>query len=419
MAEEQVDDHYAIELDACLEASNTDTDEVFSPSVDSPDGGVALPVSSTHAAVIKESMTRSESGLSTISQATSGDASDLPSPIQLAIEDFDIKGIDGMLTNGVDVKDIGHKGMNAGHYLLHCYCKLHPADQVEIKPKLNEILQMLIKYGLDLNVGEPKRKQRPLHIAASYPGNGDVIKPLLASGAKVNLPDGQLKTALHHAVSIADEDNCNALIEGGANPNLQDNLKQTVLHIAAKGRRNVTLVQFLLSCGAESNIQDVGARTALHVAAKSARSDLVKELLNYGAHVNLVDSSGQTAMHLSSVYDITGWYDYIIVTRRKERINRGQVGTNTLKLSIAYERQNPEDTLCMSRYLTIRLTHLNINQSIFQGNLCMSCCQDLLMSMFVRRCKVTLLSTRPSTSSHWTTSKYSAEQEQTQIVRIF
>ncbi|ELU12831.1 hypothetical protein CAPTEDRAFT_148657 [Capitella teleta] len=83
-------------------------------------------------------------------------------------------------------------------------------------------------------------------------------------------------------------------------------MKHTVLHIAAKGRRNISLVQFLLSCGAESNIQDIGAKTALHVAAKAGKHEIVKELLNYGAHVNIVDSSGQTAMHLAAVHDVTG-----------------------------------------------------------------------------------------------------------------
>lgn len=251
-------DQYAVNLDARLEEC-TDTDDVFSPANSpeavpvgpanglSPEGpdlpGCDLPdgAEPRSGSLVKEAMTRTESTHSNLSQVsnvtgTSGDTSEGPSPLLAAIEDFDVKAVEVLLKNGAEVKDISDHGTNAGHHLMRSYCKLHPADQVEAKPKFMSLLQMLVSHGLDLNVGESKKRQTPLHIAAGSPSNSDVIKPLLASGSKVNQQDAQQRTALHYAVAIGDEDNVNALIEGGANPNLQDNLCQTVLHLAAKGK---------------------------------------------------------------------------------------------------------------------------------------------------------------------------------------
>ena len=84
------------------------------------------------------------------------------------------------------------------------------------------------------------------------------------------------------------------------------------------GRRNLSLVQFLLRCGAEANIADRGRKTPLHVASKAARPELVKELLTFGAHVNHQDSSGQTAMHLAAVFDITGHFYFLENTHTDE-----------------------------------------------------------------------------------------------------
>ncbi|ELU14518.1 hypothetical protein CAPTEDRAFT_191105, partial [Capitella teleta] len=144
------EDHYAMQLDACLE-TYTDTDEVFSPPVDSPDGkGATAPMPPPPLANIKDVMTRTDSSHSNLSQATSGDVSDLPSPLLVAIEDFDTKAVDQLIVNGLDIKNIGQGGMNAGHYLFNCYCRLHPADQVEVRPKLIDILQVLLKNDLDI-----------------------------------------------------------------------------------------------------------------------------------------------------------------------------------------------------------------------------------------------------------------------------
>ncbi len=52
--------------------------------------------------------------------------------------------------------------------------------------KFIDILQILTRNGLDVNLKDSNR-HTALHLLASYPGHFDIIKVLLASGAKANL----------------------------------------------------------------------------------------------------------------------------------------------------------------------------------------------------------------------------------------
>ncbi len=52
--------------------------------------------------------------------------------------------------------------------------------------KFIDILQILTRNGLDVNLKDSNR-HTALHLLASYPGHFDIIKVLLAAGAKANL----------------------------------------------------------------------------------------------------------------------------------------------------------------------------------------------------------------------------------------
>ena len=83
------------------------------------------------------------------------------------------------------------------------------------------------------------RNQTPLHLAAasgSAAGGGhpEIIKALLASGARVKQPDSGQQTALHKAVLAGSRGDVAALLEGGADPNHVDNMGHSPVHVAAK-----------------------------------------------------------------------------------------------------------------------------------------------------------------------------------------
>ena len=79
--------------------------------------------------------------------------------------------------------------------------------------------------------------QTPLHLVAANGASGghpEIIRALLASGARVNQPDSGQQTALHKAVLAGSRDDVEVLLDGGADPNHVDNMGHSAVHVAAK-----------------------------------------------------------------------------------------------------------------------------------------------------------------------------------------
>ena len=95
-----------------------------------------------------------------------------------------------------------------------------------------------------------KTKETPLHYAAGYNSNPDVVKALISAGAKVNATKDGL-TPLHFAAgNNSNPDVVKALISAGAKVNAtKDGL--TPLHYAAGNNSNPDVVKALVNAGAE------------------------------------------------------------------------------------------------------------------------------------------------------------------------
>jgi ankyrin repeat protein len=103
---------------------------------------------------------------------------------------------------------------------------------------------------------------------ASYKGNREFVKALLANGAEVNAKDNYGYTALMAA--------------------------------AASRRGHPEVVEALLAKGAEVNVKNEDGRTALMSASSAGKAEVVQLLLAKGADVNAKDNWGNTALDIAS-----------------------------------------------------------------------------------------------------------------------
>ena len=113
---------------------------------------------------------------------------------------------------------------------LSGYCPLYNA----VLSGSAEMVEMLVELGADVNKLGERQHVIALHLAASL-GNTEIVKTLVAHGAKVDAElDGGI-TPLHLAAYGGKIETIEALIELGANVNAQDKNGETVLHLAKRG----------------------------------------------------------------------------------------------------------------------------------------------------------------------------------------
>lgn len=114
-----------------------------------------------------------------------------------------------------------------------------------------EHLEKYLQVGADVKISD-KRRWTPLHSAARYNSDSEVLAALLQAGAIVGARDKAGDTPLHWAAA----QNTNvkivtALIEAGANVNERDKFGWTPLHTAAESNSNPAVIEALLAAGAK------------------------------------------------------------------------------------------------------------------------------------------------------------------------
>jgi hypothetical protein len=126
-------------------------------------------------------------------------------------------------------------------------------------------LEKFIKAGVYVKVRYTDRLT-PLHFAAAYNKDTDVIKLLVKTGAKINAKALYDATPLHFASSFnTDEDIIKILIKLGANVNAKDLEGRTALHWMVKFAQNVKVIDALLNSKVDINLKDVYGKTALNI----------------------------------------------------------------------------------------------------------------------------------------------------------
>jgi len=138
-------------------------------------------------------------------------------------------------------------------------------------------------------------------------GDTESIKDLLSTGAEVDKPGAQGRTALHRALGGGFVESAQALLEGGAGPTVCDTVKRTCLHcacLAPDSALALRCVELLFEKDEESmaeliNNQTKSGTTALHCALSKASVDLIRYLFEHGADPNLKDDDGKTCHDLA------------------------------------------------------------------------------------------------------------------------
>ena len=212
-----------------------------SPALHRPDPSEITPLSPTENAE-SSSMPPMSSQISQLSQMSEmsqdgGDhAMDLGNTeLHCACMDFDTRRVSELLKTGASVDRTNKRERSCLHEMMLTYLSFNIIDQAAHFKKLMDIIVVLIKAGLDVNMGD-LQWQTPLHYVVRHSDQKDVIRALSSSGVRINAPDRRQQTCLHLAVVKGNTDNIEALMDGGADPNVKDQRGSTPVHLAAKGK---------------------------------------------------------------------------------------------------------------------------------------------------------------------------------------
>eukprot|EP01130_Rhizamoeba_saxonica_P001011 TRINITY_DN10888_c0_g1_i1.p1 TRINITY_DN10888_c0_g1~~TRINITY_DN10888_c0_g1_i1.p1 ORF type:complete len:556 (+),score=107.78 TRINITY_DN10888_c0_g1_i1:20-1687(+) len=171
----------------------------------------------------------------------------------------------------------------------------------------DDIVNLLLDYGSDINAIEAETKWNILHFAAL--GRNEVLFYTLVMHPNMNVaasPNQDRNTPLHYFCRSFSENYNNtigAMMMIGADLNTQNFNGETPLHNACwKGHHAV--VKALVALGADLNMQNDHGETPLHWAARNGSERIVRMLMNNGARSDIAGASGtpfDVAMPIESV----------------------------------------------------------------------------------------------------------------------
>ncbi len=190
-------------------------------------------------------------------------------PLMAAItEEQNTAAVEMLLTLGASPSAQDKAGMTALDHAAFSSC--------------NKLVDLLIKRGVQLNVGEGKRRSSPIAHCVSgenFPG----LKMLIAAGADVNAVDAG-SSPLAAAAALGRVDYVRLLLDAGAVPSQQSDGDGYSDLMSAVAGGNLEIVKMFIKAGANKNaIHPIMRETALDIAENREKVEIATYLRSVDA----------------------------------------------------------------------------------------------------------------------------------------
>uniref|UniRef100_A0A8D8QAU1 Ankyrin-2 n=1 Tax=Cacopsylla melanoneura TaxID=428564 RepID=A0A8D8QAU1_9HEMI len=159
--------------------------------------------------------------------------------------------------------------------------------------KLDQIVELLIKNGADVNAKEDSHKS-PLYYAVKF-STPKCVATLLNNGALMDDSTELLGVAMDRP----NKPIIDLLVRQGADMNTLIGVKGETLLYNAVSHGRFSIVELLLKHDTPFNARYSNGQTLLHVASNKCVRTVAK-LIELGIDVNAVDNQGNTALHLTA-----------------------------------------------------------------------------------------------------------------------
>ncbi len=164
-----------------------------------------------------------------------------------------------------------------------------------------QILQGLVKAGLDINARDADGNTPLLYVARDHSENLtlDLYKAAVAAGADIKVKDKKDYTLLHATARSTDPsaiDVARELLKAGLDVNGKDQKGRTPIFYAL----SKPMLDLLIQSGADPKILDKDSWTPIHHAARGfneATAEIIRTLVKAGVDVNARNKSGRTPLY--------------------------------------------------------------------------------------------------------------------------
>ena len=183
---------------------------------------------------------------------------------------------------------------NNGYTALHLAC-LRPVYH-------SDTIKFLLFHGANTNIGDTQG-DRPIHLIIAGRYNKEILDLLIKYGADINKQGNHGYTVLHlvcqdfRYISL---DIIKLILSYRANPNISDNNGDYPIHLVVNNsnpyRRNICqIIDTLIQSGADINKQGNNGDTVLHLVCRQPGNhhDTIQFLLSRGANPNIANSRGE------------------------------------------------------------------------------------------------------------------------------
>lgn len=224
-------------------------------------------------------------------------------PLHEAVRNGDAELVTELIEEGADVNEYGapggpplHWASSRGYADVVAILLSHGADPNMMKNSMDvnsplrlasefghlDVAKLLLDAGADPNIGLEEHKMLPLHKAAET-NHPDILALLLERGAKLEPKAGShLYTPLHQAAHSESIEAIEALVASGADVNIADGDGSTPMHIAITLNK-IRSVEKLVGLGADLTRVDSMGFTPLGLALENGHEEIAGILRAAGA----------------------------------------------------------------------------------------------------------------------------------------